>query len=88
MIANRALHPWAWAPLSVHRVLTGHLGITLHLTSSSDINCDTSLAYVVIICKVAMIGASPIQSILGHLSEITFKAFTGLDCPDLKMNIS
>jgi hypothetical protein len=35
-----------------------------------------------------MIGASPIQSILGHLSEITFKAFTGLDCPDLKMNIS
>lgn len=59
-----------------------------YTTSSSDINCDTSLAYVVIICKVAMVGASPIQNILGHLSEITFKAFTGLDSPDLKMNIS
>jgi hypothetical protein len=35
-----------------------------------------------------VVGASPIQNILGHLSEITFKAFTGLDSPDLKMNIS
>jgi hypothetical protein len=35
-----------------------------------------------------MVGASPIQNILGRLSEITFKALPGLDSPDLKSNIS